>query len=68
MRSSPSTSVAMPEALEAEPDRAQVLDAGTFDAESRPGHRRETDERADLDVVGPDRVRRAVQRGAALHA
>ena len=50
------------EALEAHERRAQVLDAGALDAELGAGDRGEADERADLDVVGADAMRRAAER------
>ena len=42
--------------------RAQVLDAGARDAQVRAGDGGQPDERADLDVIGPDRVRGAAER------
>jgi hypothetical protein len=44
-----------------------VLDASALDADRRARDRREADERADLDVVGADRVRGPVERRAAVH-
>ena len=41
-----------------------MLDAGARDAKLRARDRRESDERADLDVIRADAVRRAVQRRA----
>ena len=43
------------EPLEPHQHRAQMLDAGARDAQRRARHRGEPDERADLDVIGPDR-------------
>ena len=54
------------EALEAHARGAQMLDAGRDDAELGLRDRRESDERADLDVIGADAVRRAVKRPGAV--
>src|SRR5581483_8666877 len=40
------------EPLETHADRAQMLDAGTHDADRRARYRGEPDQRADLDMVG----------------
>ncbi len=54
------------EPLEVHQRRAEVLDARVLDRELRFRHRGEADERADLDVVGPDAVGAAAQRRAAV--
>ena len=55
-----------PESREAHQRRAQVFDAGVLDAQRRPRHRREADERSDLDVVGTDAMRAAAERPASV--
>ena len=54
------------EAREAHQRRAQMLDAGVGDANVRRRHRGQADERADLDVIGPDAMRRAAELAAAV--
>ena len=55
------------EPREAHQRRAQMLDARVRDANLGARHRRQADERADLDVIRPDAMRRAAERTAALH-
>ena len=55
------------ESREAHQRRAKMLDAGVGDANLRARDRRQADERPDLDVIGPDAMRRAAERAAALH-
>src|SRR6185295_11823637 len=50
------------EPFESHADRAKVLDASLGDTELRACHRGEPDQRADLDVVGADRVCRRGER------
>ena len=54
------------EPLKTHPDRAQMLDAGPRDAQRRTRHRGEPDQRADLDMVGLDRITGAAQRRRAM--
>jgi len=46
--------------------RAQVFDPGVDDGDLGPGHRRQTDQRADLDMIGADAMRATAQRRAAM--
>src|SRR6202043_3566101 len=55
------------EPLKTHPDRAQMLDPGARDAQGRTRPRGEPDQRADLDVVGPDRIADRAERGRAGH-
>ena len=57
---------AQAEAVEDEADHAQVVGDRVADAQLAAGHARERHERADLDVVGADRVIAAVQLGGAV--
>ena len=41
--------------------RAKMLDAGVGDADFRSRDGRQSNERADFDVIGPDAMRRAAQ-------
>ena len=54
------------EPSEAHQRRAQVLDAGVGDSDLRTGDRRQSDERSDFDVIGPDAMRRAAERPTAV--
>ena len=54
------------EPREAHQRRAQVLDAGVRDADLGARHRRQPDERADLDVIGADACVRAAERAPAV--
>src|SRR5439155_5609295 len=49
------------EPLERRQDRAEVVRFDVFDGDLAAGHRREADEAADLDVLGPDSVAAAVE-------
>ena len=53
------------EPLKTHQDRAQMLHAGAGDARGRVRHRGKADQRADLDVIGPDTRR---SPNAALRA
>ena len=55
------------EPLEPHPDRAQMLDAGPRDAQRRTRHRGEPDQRADLDMVGLDRIAGGAERRRSVH-
>ena len=44
-----------------------MLDAGARDAQRRARHRGEPDQRADLDVIGPDRIAAAAERRWSVH-
>ena len=66
MTSLPSSSRAQAEAVEDEADHAQVAGDRVADAQLAAGDARERHERADLDVVGADRVIAAVQLGGAV--
>ena len=54
------------EPVEDEADHAQVVGDGVLDAQLAAGDAGQRHERADLDVVGRDLVRAAVQLGAAV--
>ena len=54
------------EPREAHERRAQMLDAGVGDADLGARDGGEADERADFDVIGPDAMRRAAERAAAV--
>jgi hypothetical protein len=55
------------EPLEPHQHHRQMLDPGVLDSKSGARHGGETDERSDLDVIGANGVRRAMQHSAALH-
>ena len=55
------------EPLETHPDRTQMLDARACDPQRRTRHRGEPDQRADLDMVGLNRVGRAAERRRPVH-